>query len=313
MRNHPKVSIIVPIYRKEHSVEKCIKSIIAQDYKNKEIILVDDGSPDKCGIIIDGMADRYNFIKTIHQKNLGVSIARNNAVKCTDGEYVCYVDADDYMHKDYISTLVKEMEDDTDMIVSAAEDNCTQKSYYITRNDAIKKMFIDDYFGVCVWGKLFKKKMIPLDAFPEGVKMGEDMVALFKIINKCNKIKFIPYHGYFYTKEAIEGSFMHSDIFDYFKTIDLIDDMKYYIENNRKISRYLEIGKVRRYLGILNIIERKGIAEGTYSNRCLSKIKEFRKIYGYCEELTININMRILLATYLPEIYLKIVKRTMKK
>lgn len=314
MLNYPKVSIVVPVYKKEHSIKRCIESLINQDYKNIELIFIDDGSPDRCGYIIDETVEHCSFAKVIHQKNSGVSVARNEGTKYAKGEYICYVDADDYLLKDYISTLVKEMENDVDMVVSSTERDCRQEKYYATRTGAIKKMFIDDTFNVCVWGKLFKKNLIPQNVFPKGIKMGEDMFALCRIINKCAKIKFIPYNGYLYTKDATEGSFVQCDLHDYLKVTYLIDDMKDYVGKiDKEIIKYFEIGKVRRYLGLLNIMEKKNSIVESYSGKCLSEIKIFRKTYGYCSELSLYVNLRIFLATYFPKAYLKIVRRMMKR
>lgn len=313
MINCPKVSIIVPIYKKEHSIKKCVESILAQDYSNIEIILVNDGSPDRCGKIIDELAKKYSRIKAIHQKNLGVSVARNEGAKYVEGEYICYVDADDYLQGNYISMLVKAMEPDVDIVVSSTKSKCNMKSYYITKYGAVKKMFIDDYFGVCIWGKLFRKRIIPSNVFPKGIKMGEDMFALFKIINECNKVKFIPFNGYLYTEDEDENSFLHSDISDYIKAIELIDSMKKYLkDDNEDIDKYLEIGKVRRYLGLLNIIERKNVLAQQYVEKCIVEIKHFTKRYNYCKELSLSINLRLFFVTYLPQIYLRIIKRMMK-
>ena len=105
-QNGAKVSIIVPVYKVEKYLSKCLNSIVAQTYKNIEVILVDDGSPDNCGKICDEYANKYSFIKVIHQSNQGQAAARNNAAKLVSGEFITFIDSDDFVEEDYIEYLV---------------------------------------------------------------------------------------------------------------------------------------------------------------------------------------------------------------
>ena len=105
-KNNIKVSVIVPVYNVENYITKCIKSIVNQDYINLEIILVDDGSQDKSGDICDEFAKKDDRIKVVHKKNSGVSSARNSGIDISTGDYVCFVDGDDYVMKDYISYML---------------------------------------------------------------------------------------------------------------------------------------------------------------------------------------------------------------
>ena len=105
-KQKPLVSVIVPIYNVEQYLRRCIDSVLAQTYTNYELILVDDGSPDACGKICDEYAARNPKIKVIHQKNQGLSAARNNAVPKSNGEYITFIDSDDFVSKDYLQYLV---------------------------------------------------------------------------------------------------------------------------------------------------------------------------------------------------------------
>ena len=97
MTNQPLLSVIIPVYKVEKYLRQCVDSVINQTYKNLEIILVDDGSPDNCGKICDEYAQKDRRIKVIHQENQGVSAARNLGTKLAQGEYITYVDSDDWL------------------------------------------------------------------------------------------------------------------------------------------------------------------------------------------------------------------------
>ena len=114
-----KVSVIVPIYNVEKYIAECIESIIKQDYRNLEIILVDDGSPDKSGEICDFYKNKDERIIVIHKKNAGVSAARNSGLDAATGDFVCFVDGDDYLEEDYVSYLLKQIIDNTELKIDA--------------------------------------------------------------------------------------------------------------------------------------------------------------------------------------------------
>ena len=107
----PLISIIVPVYNVEPYINKCVDSILSQTYKNLEVILVDDGSPDNCPKICDNYASIDNRIKVIHQKNAGLSVARNNALDICTGEYVAFVDSDDWIENNLIEIAIGKMQE----------------------------------------------------------------------------------------------------------------------------------------------------------------------------------------------------------
>ena len=101
------ISVIVPVYNVEKFIEKCINSILAQTYKDFELILVDDGSSDKSGEICDSFSAQHPNVHTIHQPNSGVSVARNNGIAAAKGEYIAFVDSDDTVNESYLELLYK--------------------------------------------------------------------------------------------------------------------------------------------------------------------------------------------------------------
>ena len=99
------ISVIIPIYNLEQYIERCVRSVMAQSYKNLQIILVDDGSSDGSGAVCDALAQQDSRIKVIHKPNGGVSDARNFGVKAASGQFISFVDGDDYVHPEFIATL----------------------------------------------------------------------------------------------------------------------------------------------------------------------------------------------------------------
>ena len=154
-----KISIVIPIYNVEKYVKRCIDSVLAQTYKNIEIILVDDGSEDNCGEICDEYAKSNNYIKVLHQENSGLAAARNNGIKITTGDYIAFVDSDDYVLPQMYEILYKNMKN-YDADISTCNryrninnkndyenmDTDTEKIHVFTGQDAAKHLLSDTRF-----------------------------------------------------------------------------------------------------------------------------------------------------------------------
>ena len=214
----PLVSIIVPVYRVEEYLRRCIESIINQTYSNFELILVDDGSPDNCGKICDEYAQRYDFITVIHQINQGISAARNNAVKKAQGDYITFVDSDDFVTADYLEYLVSVLRKyNADVSVGGSiyqyEDseikipkNETYTTFHTPEEALITMNYVKDY-GTVAWGKLYKKELVELYPYPIG-KRYEDIATTYKIIGASRGVAFGNKQIYYWIQRS--NSFMHS-------------------------------------------------------------------------------------------------------
>ena len=173
-----KVSVIVPIYNVEKYVKECVESIINQDYKNIEIILVDDGSTDDSGKICDEMQKKDNRIIVIHQKNGGVSNARNNGIKKATGKYICFVDGDDYVMKDYVSYLYN-LAEQNDANIGVTSEPFTsfnskqneEKIENLTGKEATIKILCYNMM-IGVYGKIFRRKYLEKN----NIRLFEDLV-----------------------------------------------------------------------------------------------------------------------------------------
>lgn len=186
-----KVSIIVPIYNVEKYIERGIKSLIAQTYKNIEIILVDDGSPDNSGKICDKCAKKDTRIKVIHKKNGGVSSARNVGLEKSTGKYIMFMDGDDYVEEDYVDYFVN-LINKLDVLV--AFNSSFFSIYTPNQNKKIENTIIDNtkameyiYLGkvnVAVWNKIYSRKFFDNDniRFNEKIWYGEGMLFNIKIL-----------------------------------------------------------------------------------------------------------------------------------
>ena len=194
-----KISIIVPIYNVEKYLEKCIKSILSQTYKNLEIILVDDGSPDKCGMICDKYKEIDDRIIVIHQENKGLSGARNTGLKNANGKYVCFIDSDDYINEHMIETLyenlIKTGSDISicDFFQVKENENIKIKKIenavkIMNKQECLKKLLYHKYkLDIVTWNKLYKQELFNNIEFPEG-KIYEDFATIpFLIDNQKQK------------------------------------------------------------------------------------------------------------------------------
>ena len=171
MKKTSLISIIVPVYNVEKYLERCINSLISQTYNNIEILLIDDGSTDKSGKIIDEMCLKDDRLKVFHKKNGGVSSARNYGLKKSNGKFVTFVDSDDYVDKDYIKVLAKyQSEGDYDIVISNAIDfnECieeknvreSRKTIALDKNQSVREFLKGTLFSSVCWGRLYKRDII---------------------------------------------------------------------------------------------------------------------------------------------------------
>lgn len=203
-----KISIIIPIYGVEQYLKKCVDCLVNQTYKNLEIILVDDGSPDNCGQICDELALTDDRIVVIHKENGGVSSARNLGIEKATGDYISFIDPDDVIPKDYYSILYNNISD-ADCSLCKFEEFCdsisfnTSKDYDIKTLNKVEAVSLGIYkhaevFYV-VWNKLIKSSIVKQFRFDETMKNGEDSVFAFDVIMACDKVVYIdlPLYGYY--------------------------------------------------------------------------------------------------------------------
>lgn len=203
-----KISIIVPIYNTEKYLNRCVDSILAQSYKNLEIILVDDGSNDNSPAICDSYAKRDTRIKVVHKKNGGLSSARNAGLDMATGDYIGFVDSDDFISSDMYEILMDNMDESGNvlsnvMYVRSYDDGeiAPSKVPHTTDKEISSVQFARELMlhtgDVSVCTKLFPKELFSNVRFCEG-KLNEDLLFILEILTKIEKINFIGKIGYYY-------------------------------------------------------------------------------------------------------------------
>lgn len=195
-----KISIIVPVYKAEKQLNKCISSIVNQSYKNLEIILVDDGSPDNCPQICDAWSQKDERIKVLHIENKGVANARNTALKIITGNYVAFVDSDDFIEPDMYVTLYNLISKvDSDIAICDFFENEVENNYptKIDNKTALEKIAMGDFLFGVLWNKLYKKEVIKQIEMPL-LACCEDLVFNYYVFKNCKNIAITNNKKYHY-------------------------------------------------------------------------------------------------------------------
>lgn len=199
MNNYPLISLIIPCYNAEHTLERCLSSVFLQSYNNLEIIVVDDGSTDNTSEVYQKFQSRDERVKIFKQDNSGVSKARNNGVKKATGDYICFVDSDDWVDPDYCLELYRSLiDEDADIAIVEAsyEDGNGNVVFHkpiseervLDGRRALALLLEDNVIQSHPWGKLYKSSFFKNVDFPENLKCFEDYSTLFKIFDKAIKV-----------------------------------------------------------------------------------------------------------------------------
>lgn len=208
------ISVIVPIYKVEEYLERCINSILNQTYKHLEIILVNDGSPDKCPNICEEYAKKDDRIKVIHKENGGLSDARNYGLNIAIGKYISFVDSDDYIEKNMYQDMINELRKNNADIISCAINNVysdrsvssdIEERVYDTES-ALKDLILGRNLNQTVWNKLYKKDVINGILFEKG-KINEDDFWTYQVFSNSKKIITLnkALYNYIHRESSIMG------------------------------------------------------------------------------------------------------------
>ena len=285
---NPLISVIVPIYNVEKYLARCVDSIVNQTYKNLEIIFVDDGSPDRCPQMCDDYAEKDSRIKVVHKKNGGLSDARNAGMAVATGEYISFIDSDDYVSDDFIECLLDVMnKENSDIaecsVVKFYEDNrfdefiddLSVKTY--DTQDAMSALIAENPFHQHVWNKLYKTELVKDIPYAVG-KLNEDEFWTYRVFGRANKVARLNKTMYYYFQRNSSIMGVGYNI----RRLDALEgkaNRQKYIENNfpdlstqAKIDLYGSC--MFAYQSVLKFMS------GAEKKKALELIRKYRKMYN---------------------------------
>ena len=325
MKNKNLISIIVPVYNVEKYLDRCIKSLVNQTYKNLEIILVDDGSPDNCPKMCDNWAKKDKRIKVIHKENGGLSDARNVGINNATGDYIAFVDSDDFIDKEMYKKLLQNL-------VGTNSDMSVCSMYFYYENESIKNLkkndnllftyeglekydnLYNDYFldFIMVCNRIYKKQIFEELVFPKG-KLNEDNFIAHKLLWLSNKIVYTQEKLYYYVQH--ENSIMHQK-FNIKKLNDLESykiQMLFFKKEIFKNTKYQKLS-LERYINKILIYYCRLRFYNT-NNQYKQQIKNLREEYKkYYEEIMkkdifFKVKLKYFIFKYFPSVYYQINKK----
>ena len=283
MPDVPLISVIVPIYHAEAYLRRCADSILNQDYRDLELILVDDGSPDGCPGLCDAFAESDSRVVVIHQKNKGVSAARNTGLDAAHGEYIAFVDADDWVEPDYLSYLLR--------LLQAGDSSIAACNHYVTINgrDIVKFSVVNDlrilskksaYDGllyhrppdVSAWGKLYVRSLFDRVRYPEG-RIFEDTWIIADLLDAVDTLAYgteAKYH-YVYRQNTLSKSADSSHVWDYIDAVDHLSEVV--LRSYPELSPGCTRRRVHAALSTRRLLAHADASAKSYIERCESIVR----------------------------------------
>lgn len=209
------ISVIIPVYNMEGTLCRCVDSVLTQTYANLEVILVDDGSVDGSGRIADEYTAADTRVKVLHRENGGLSAARNSGLDAAGGDWIAFVDADDWIEPDAFEKLTAACVDAEVCAFGQFEERPAgavkrlpaDKPERITGEEAVERMILGEGIRVSVWDKLYRRELFEGIRFPEGYNF-EDVRTTWKLLEKARSVDLIPEPLYHYVQRR--GSLCHS-------------------------------------------------------------------------------------------------------
>ncbi len=276
------ISVIIPVYKVEKYLNRCVESLLNQTYKNLEIILVDDGSPDNCPQMCDEWAKKDVRIKVIHKRNGGVSSARNCGIQNADGDYLAFVDSDDYVTENFSKCLEKLSNQD---IVIVPFYNNQPSDKHVERS----RVKVGDWCGKnpsdfsqnSIWTKIIRKDLIKNNNISVdcSLKIAEDFKFCMQAIAKADKIEYvdIPYYVYFVNSGSVMSNITYSKICDTMTSCEYVAEMMPEIKNKVKL-RY-----IKKLLSdnLLSVAFRCGAYETEQNAQLIRRLKKVKKYIRY--------------------------------
>ena len=321
-----KISIIIPVYNVEKYLDRCVQSVLNQSYTNLEVILVDDGSSDGSSRLCDLWAEKDARVRIIHQENRGVSAARNAGLDAATGEYLGFIDSDDYIAPDMYEKLYRSLrENNAEISVCGfyfVDENGTMlaedrnlglpiKDQVVTGLDILKAMQTAKrgVFFVFSWNKLYQKQLFSDVRFPAG-KLSEDTYVLCRILEQCNRISCISDICYYYVQRS--GSYMHNR-----NCLSYLHEAEARFEHMRFFSKRGLFENAAHAYCDAGLKLQDAIARRKDMPECSAELNEafqtFRNNFQYYKYCTTKEKMQILFIYHCPRLFNLIFRNPVRK
>lgn len=317
-----KVSIVIPVYNVERYLERCIDSVIQQSYANLQIILVNDGSTDRCPQICNQYAEKDKRIEVIHKKNGGLSEARNYGLEVATGKYITFIDSDDFVHYKYVEYLFSILQQNAADIsvcsfqrfskIEDIEEKCQKdKKISFTGVQALENLCYQKEIKNSACAKLYKMELFKEVYYPVG-RLYEDLATTYKLLYRANKVVWSnkEYYYYFYRP----GSIMNAKFSE--KNLDRIENSKELLDFvEKKIPLINEAAKTRFFVSNIQVLRELPLKEEKYKE-IICEVKENIKKYRRCviKNKSAKLIIRIIaLFSYIPLEWLQNLGTTYKK
>lgn len=312
MTNTKQISVIIPIYNVEKYLPKCIDSVINQTYGNIEILLINDGSTDNCGLICDHYADKDNRVNVIHKENGGLSSARNVGLSLAEGRYIAFLDSDDWIDPEMYKVLIEALERTGADIAACGFKEVYQNKIIVQSYSGFETIYdkinaINSLFDETknirfeVWNKVFKKEIIGDIRFKDR-QVFEDVYFDRNVFLKMNSLVYVdkPMHNYLKEREGNTNSHFSDAKLSVFKEFDdFIDELKVVgmVDSSRKLEAFALHTSITLFCGAVQLhaskSTKKKLREEHYkyhingnSNPYIGKIKSYFFLYFpylYCK------------------------------
>ena len=303
------ISVIIPVYKVEKYLDKCVQSVVNQTYRNLEIILVDDGSPDRCGEMCDAWAQKDSRIRVIHKTNGGLSDARNAGLDIATGAYIGFVDSDDYIHPEMYQRLEDSAtKHDADMAICGFQyvdengnlvrktNGCDIEDGIIDKCRAMEELNRD--WRMCVvWNKLYKRDLFSMIRFPCG-KIHEDEFVAHEMLYKSTHITWVSQILYYYLQRQ-NGIKLSSSAIARLDGVEALYDRVLFYE---RTGNHILLDETAKTAFDLYLRLRKGIVKPTWQDK--KRCREVKKMVRYCiKRHGSEISMREIISFEFPHLF----------
>lgn len=287
------ISVIVPVYKVEKFLPFCVQSILAQTCSDWELILVDDGSPDRCGEICEQFARQDGRIRALHKENGGLADARNAGTAVAQGEYITYIDSDDWVAPQLLERLLEQAKITgadvvvCDMAKTDSEEmtfentNAGPKSF--TGPQAMEAMLYQTGFDTSAWGKLFRAELCQKNLFPKG-RLYEDLFTIYKMLFAAQTVVYLPQVLYAYRKNPDSIMYRKFDRRN-LDELDAADAIEAFVQEN--CPQFLPAARARKFSSYSQVLRWMKDAE---SDDAAIKDEQYR-IWAFLKEYRVRMLM----------------------